>query len=44
MTGDNSLDQGLVFLHLYGSAMTGFQLYDREQATRQWMEVTHNES
>jgi predicted metal-dependent enzyme (double-stranded beta helix superfamily) len=44
MTGNPSPDQRVVSLHLYGSAMAGFHVYDREQATRQWIEVPHNES
>ncbi len=44
MTGNPSPDQRVVSLHLYGSAMAGFHVYDREQGTRKWIEVSHNES
>jgi predicted metal-dependent enzyme (double-stranded beta helix superfamily) len=44
MTGNPSPDQHVVSLHLYGSAMAGFHVYDCELGTRKWIEVTHNES
>ena len=30
--------------YLYGQVMAGFQIYDREQAPRQWTEVSLNGS
>lgn len=44
VTGNPSPDRRVVSLHLYGSAMAGFHVYDREAGTREWIEVSHNES
>ena len=38
----NGTDKPVVSLHLYGHAMSGFHIYDRENGTREWVEVTHN--
>ena len=34
----------VVSLHLYGHAMAGFNIYDKEARTRQWGEAEYNES
>ena len=44
MTGNPSLDKRVVSLHLYGSAMAGFHIYDRDAGTRNWTGVSYNES
>jgi predicted metal-dependent enzyme (double-stranded beta helix superfamily) len=44
MTGNPSPDKRVVSLHLYGSAMAGFHIYDLEQGTRKWIDVSFNES
>ena len=43
-TGNPSTSQRTVSLHLYGNAMAGFYIYDTDQNTRKWTEVSHNES
>jgi len=44
VTGNPSPDKRVVSLHLYGNAMAGFHVYDRETLSREWVEVSHNES
>jgi len=44
LTGNPDTSKRVVSLHLYGSAMAGFNIYDRNNQTREWMEVSHNES
>lgn len=44
LTGNPHPDNRVVSLHLYGSAMAGFNIYDRPAQTREWIEVSHNES
>lgn len=44
VSGNPSTDKRVVSLHLYGNAMAGFHIYDRENRSRQWNEVSHNES
>lgn len=44
LTGNPSPDRRVVSLHLYGSAMAGFHIYDKDAGTRKWIEVSHNES
>ena len=43
-TGNPSPDKRVVSLHLYGNAMAGFHVYDRNARTRKWIEMSHNES
>lgn len=43
-TGNGSVDRRVVSLHLYGHAMAGFHVYDLQAQTREWTEVSHNES
>ena len=43
-TGNPSTNERVVSLHLYGSAMAGFNVYDRTNQTREWVEVSHNQS
>lgn len=43
-TGNPADGQRVVSLHLYGHAMPGFHIYDKEARTRKWIEVSHNES
>ena len=44
LTGNPDSENRVVSLHLYGSAMAGFNIYDRTAQTREWIEVRHNES
>ena len=44
ITGNADPQQRVVSLHLYGHAMAGFHIYNRYLGTREWMEVTHNET
>jgi predicted metal-dependent enzyme (double-stranded beta helix superfamily) len=44
LTGNPDPQNRIVSLHLYGSAMAGFNIYDRPAQTRKWVEVSHNES
>ena len=44
ITGNAHGRQRVVSLHLYGRAMAGFHIYDRDSGTRKWVEVSHNES
>jgi len=44
LTGNPDSENRVVSLHLYGSAMAGFNIYDRPGQTRKWVEVSHNES
>ena len=44
LTGNPDATNRVVSLHLYGSAMAGFNIYDSEAQTRKWIEVSHNES
>jgi len=44
MTGNPDPDRRVVSLHLYGSTMSGFHVYDQDTGTRKWIEVSHNES
>lgn len=44
ITGNADPQQRVVSLHLYGHAMAGFHMYDREARTREWVEVSYNES
>ena len=44
LTGNPDPARRVVSLHLYGRAMDGFHIYDREARTRRWVEVGHNES
>jgi predicted metal-dependent enzyme (double-stranded beta helix superfamily) len=44
ISGNPSPDKRVVSLHLYGNAMAGFHIYDRKACTREWVEVSHNES
>lgn len=44
VTGNPETENRVVSLHLYGSAMAGFNIYDRENQTREWEETSHNES
>ena len=43
-TGNPCSNDRVVSLHLYGNAMTGFNVYDRSNQTREWVNVNHNES
>ena len=44
ITGNADRNQRVVSLHLYGRAMAGFHIYDKEARTREWVEVRYNES
>jgi len=44
VTGNADPKNRVVSLHLYGRAMSGFHVYDRRAQTRQWVEISHNES
>ena len=44
LTGNPDQEKRIVSLHLYGSAMAGFNVYDRPAQTRKWIEVSFNES
>ncbi len=44
ITGNADEQQTVVSLHLYGRAMAGFHIYDSEARTREWLEVSYNES
>lgn len=44
ITGNPSKDKRVVSLHLYGNAMAGFHVYDAENKSREWIEMSHNES
>lgn len=44
ITGNPDRHQRVVSLHLYGHAMAGFHIYDNEAQTREWVEVSYNES
>ena len=44
ITGNSDPQERVVSLHLYGSGMSGFHIYDRDTRTRHWIEVSHNES
>lgn len=44
ITGNADKERRVVSLHLYGHAMAGFNIYDREAGTRNWVEVSYNES
>ena len=43
-TGNPDTEKRVVSLHLYGNAMAGFHIYDRDAHSRKWLEVSHNES
>ena len=44
IAGNRSETQRVVSLHLYGHAMAGFNIYDKEKRTRNWVEADYNES
>lgn len=44
VTGNGDEQNKVVSLHLYGRAMAGFHIYDEEAGTREWIEVSFNES
>ena len=44
ITGNGDRQKKVVSLHLYGRAMAGFHIYDKETRTRKWAEITNNES
>jgi predicted metal-dependent enzyme (double-stranded beta helix superfamily) len=44
ITGNGDQQKNVVSLHLYGRAMAGFHIYDKEALTRKWVEVSYNES
>jgi len=44
ITGNGDQRKKVVSLHLYGLAMAGFHIYDKEARTRKWVEVGYNES
>ena len=44
VTGNPSPDKRVASLNIYGNAMAGFHVYDRKARTRNWVEVSHNES
>jgi predicted metal-dependent enzyme (double-stranded beta helix superfamily) len=44
ITGNPDAEERVLSLHLYGRAMSGFHIYDREQESRRWVNVAHNES
>lgn len=44
ITGNADKNERVVSLHLYGSAMAGFHIYDKEARNRKWIEVSYNES
>ena len=43
-TGNPDPANNIVSLHLYGNAMAGFHIYDENKRSREWVEVSHNES
>ena len=43
MTGNSDSQQRIVSLHLYGSAMAGFNTYSLETKSRQWIDVACNQ-
>ena len=44
ITGNADTEMRVVTLHLYGQAMSGFHVYNKDQGTRKWVNVAHNES
>ena len=44
VTGNGDPNKRIVSLHLYGSGMAGFHIYDRDARSRHWIDVSHNES
>ena len=44
VTGNADQKDRVVSSHLYGHAMAGFHIYDTEARTREWVEVSYNES
>ncbi len=44
ITGNADPKTPVISLHLYGRAMSGFHIYDKDQGTREWVNVAHNES
>ena len=38
----NASKKRTVSLHLYGHAMAGFHIYDKENGTKEWTEVSHS--
>ena len=44
IAGNPSETQRVVSLHRYGHAMAGFNIYDKENRTRRWVEAEYNES
>ncbi len=44
ITGNPYEDTKIISLHLYGRAMSGFNIYDRLEKTTEWVEVQHNDS
>jgi len=44
ITGNADQEDRVVSLHLYGHAMAGFHIYDTDARTREWVEVSYNES
>lgn len=44
ITGNADTKMRVVSLHLYGQAMSGFHVYDKDYGTRKWINVAHNES
>ncbi len=44
LAGNTGTQDRLVSLHLYGRAMSNFNIYDRVSGTRERVEVSHNES
>jgi len=44
VTGNPDPEKRVISLHLYGRAMSGFHIYDKDQETRRWVNVVHNES
>lgn len=44
ITGNGDQHKNVVSLHLYGRAMAGFHIYDKDAGTREWIEVSYNES
>lgn len=44
ITGNGDRQRNVVSLHLYGRAMAGFHIYDKKARTREWVDVSYNES
>lgn len=44
VTGNADPEQRAVSLHLYGRTMASFHIYNLESGTREWVQVSHNES